>query len=78
MPYDLDLNSLLRRFLDTVGAGRIIFGSDSSWFPRGFARQYLDEQFRACCDLGVSDEDMRLTFFGNAARLLGLGQEAWG
>jgi predicted TIM-barrel fold metal-dependent hydrolase len=78
MPYDLDLSSLLRRFLDTAGAERIIFGSDSSWFPRGFAHRYLDEQFRACCDLGVSDEDLRLIFFGNAVRLLGLRKEAWG
>ncbi len=72
MPYDVSLASLLRRFLDTVGAGRIIFGSDSSWFPRGFARQYLDLQFETCRALGLSDDDLRLVFYGNAARLLGV------
>ncbi len=72
MPYDLDLRTLFRRFLETVGSRRVIFGTDSSWFPRGFARAYLEVQVQACRDLGVSDDDLRLIFAGNAARLLRL------
>lgn len=72
MPYALDLETLFRRFLETAGPARIIFGTDSSWFPRGFAARYLNEQMRVCLDLGLSRSDLRTIFAGNAARLLGL------
>jgi predicted TIM-barrel fold metal-dependent hydrolase len=72
MPYPLDLTRLFRTFLETAGPRRIIFGTDSSWFPRGFARKYLEVQMAACRELGVGEADLRLVFAGNAARLLGL------
>ncbi len=72
MPYDLDLKTLFKKFLDTAGPQRVLFGTDSSWFPRGFARKYLDVQMAACREIGVSEADMRLIFAGNAARLLEL------
>ncbi|HKV45997.1 MAG TPA: amidohydrolase family protein [bacterium] len=72
MPYALTLPDLFRKFLDTVGPRRIIFGTDSSWFPRGFAVRYLEDQLRACWELGCREDDVRAIFAGNAARLLGL------
>jgi predicted TIM-barrel fold metal-dependent hydrolase len=72
MPYPLDLKTLFKMFLDTVGPRRIIFGTDSSWFPRGFSHKYLDVQLAACRELDISDADLQLIFAGNAARLLGL------
>ena len=72
MPYDLDLTTLFRRFVDTAGPARVIFGTDSSWFPRGFARRYLEVQWQACVELGLPEDDLRSIFAGNAARLLGL------
>jgi len=72
MPYDLTVRGLFRTFLDTVGPGRVIFGTDSSWFPRGFAVRYLEEQLRACWELGASEAEVRAIFAGNAARLLGV------
>ena len=69
-PYPLTLQDLFRRFHETVGPKRIIFGSDSSWFPRGFARRYLDDQLRACLQLGLSAEAIDLIFSGNARRIL--------
>ena len=72
MPYPLDLESLFRKAYETVGPRRIVFGSDSSWFPRGFAYRYLQDQVRACRWLGMKEEDLRDIFHDNAARLLGL------
>ena len=72
MPYALDLKALFGKFLETVGPQRIVFGTDSSWFPRGFARRYLQVQFQACRELGLGQDALRLIFAGNAARLLGL------
>ena len=73
MPYPLTVVDLFRKFVDTIGPERIVFGSDSEWFPRGFAVRYLHEQWRACCEIGLSEADRRLIFHDNAARLLGLG-----
>lgn len=72
MPYPLDLKTLFGKFLDTVGPQRIVFGTDSSWFPRGFARRYLEVQVQACSELGLRTDELRLIFAGNAARLLGM------
>ena len=72
MPYDLDLRALFKRFLDTAGPGRIIFGTDSSWFPRGFARRYLEVQYQTCRELGLGEGDLHQIFAANAAGLLAL------
>ncbi|MCL6450042.1 MAG: amidohydrolase family protein [Acetobacteraceae bacterium] len=72
MPYELDLEALFRKAYQTVGPARIIFGTDSSWFPRGFAVRYLEEQLRVCRWLGIKGPDLEAIFYGNAARLLGL------
>jgi predicted TIM-barrel fold metal-dependent hydrolase len=56
--------------METIGPERIIFGSDSSYFPRGFAVRYLQDQIRDCRELGIPESDIGLIFAGNAARLL--------
>lgn len=72
MPEDLTVKRLFRKYAETIGTERIIFGSDSSWFPRGFAVRYLQDQIRDCRELGMSDAQIQAIFYGNAARLLGL------
>ena len=72
MPYDITLRDVFRRCVESVGAGRIIFGTDSSYFPRGFSDQYLREQLRICYDIGLPQESIEKIFYGNAARLLKL------
>ncbi len=69
-PESLTVEDLFRKFYETVGPGRIIFGSDSSYFPRGFALRYLLDQLRDCYHLAMKDEDLALIFGGNALRLL--------
>ena len=70
MAYDLDLKTIFRKVLTNMGPERIIFGTDSSWFPRGFSYPYLDVQWKVLKDLGVSQSDQELFFSGNALRLL--------
>ncbi len=69
-PERLTVEDLFRKFYETVGPGRIIFGSDSSYFPRGFASRYFLDQLRDCRRLGMKEGDMALIFGGNALRLL--------
>ncbi len=72
MPYPLTVADLFARFFDTIGPERVLFGSDSSHFPRGLVRRYYDEQVGIVAALGLSDADRHLVFAGNAARLLRL------
>lgn len=70
MPYDLTLDDLFRKFYETIGPERILFGSDSSWFPRGFALRYLQDQIRICRFMNMPHEHLQMIFGGNAARIL--------
>lgn len=72
MAQRLTLEDLFRRFYETMGPDRIVFGSDSSWFPRGFARRYLADQLRICWEMGMPAAELQQIFGGNAARLLKL------
>jgi len=64
------LEQLFHRFYSTVGPGRIVFGSDSAWFPRGFAIRYLLDQLRAVRALNMPSGDIRRIFRENALELL--------
>jgi predicted TIM-barrel fold metal-dependent hydrolase len=70
VPYELNLEILFRKFRETIGAGRILFGTDSSWFPRGFTTAYLDEQVRSMVYMGYSEDELDAVLYRNAAALL--------
>jgi uncharacterized protein len=72
MPYPLTLEDLFRKAFETIGPERLLFGTDSSAFPRGFAHRYLEEQLRVCYSLNLSETDIARVFGGNAAALLGV------
>jgi predicted TIM-barrel fold metal-dependent hydrolase len=66
----LDLRQVFRRALDVVGAKRLLFGTDSSFFPRGWHHQIFDEQARVLYELNLSEEDARSIFSENLLRIL--------
>jgi predicted TIM-barrel fold metal-dependent hydrolase len=72
MAYPLTLQELLRKFCETIGPDRLLFASDSSWFPRTFAMTYLEEQHRALRFLGLPEDALEKIFYKNAQRLLRL------
>ncbi len=74
MPYPMDLKLVFQRTLEAVGPERILFGTDSSHFPRGFRRELLKEQLGILHALGVAKADVERLMGGNMARLLRL---AW-
>jgi predicted TIM-barrel fold metal-dependent hydrolase len=65
----LDLKTVFRRALDVAGAGRLIFGTDSSFFPRGWNREVFDRQCRVLQDLGIGNPDARLILGENLVRI---------
>jgi predicted TIM-barrel fold metal-dependent hydrolase len=72
MPYPLTLEDLFRKAFETMGPDRVLFGTDSSAFPRGFSVRYLQDQLRACYSINLPEADIALVFGGNATRLLRL------
>ena len=70
MPYTLTLEDLFRKAFETIGPARVLFGTDSNAFPRGFAQRYLEEQLRVCYTLNLSETEIAKVFGGNAASLL--------
>lgn len=69
-PYGVDLPGVFRRALDVVGPGRLLFGTDSSFFPRGWVRSVFDAQIAALSEVGVNAEAARSILGGNLRALL--------
>ena len=65
----LTLVEVFRRALAVVGADRLIFGSDSSSFPRGWHRVICGAQQTALDELGVEPGAREKIFSGNFERL---------
>lgn len=69
---DLTLAKVFERALDVLGPSRILFGSDSSFFPRGWHAEVLSTQRRVLAQVGVQDADLALMWGGNFERLFPL------
>ncbi len=70
MKYEgLDLVTVFRRALAVVGHERLLFGSDSSFFPRGWVADVFNTQVAALQELGVTNEQAAAIFGGNLRRL---------
>ncbi|MFN3325268.1 MAG: amidohydrolase family protein [Bryobacteraceae bacterium] len=67
---EIDLTQVFRRSLDVVGPQRLLFGTDSSFFSRGWQRSIFDAQVVALMEVGIGADDARLIFGRNLERLL--------
>lgn len=65
----LALTEVFRQAIAVVGPDRIIFGSDSSFFPRGWRQVIHGAQRAILHELGVEEEAAARIFGGNFARL---------
>jgi predicted TIM-barrel fold metal-dependent hydrolase len=66
---NLTLEDVFRQALAIVGPDRLIFGTDSSFFPRGWQRQIFEVQKQTLHRLGVPEEAQERIFSGNFERL---------
>lgn len=66
----LTLREVFARALDVVGPSRLMFGSDSSFFPRGWQRGVYEQQRQILDELGVGADDQAAIFGGNLGRIL--------
>jgi predicted TIM-barrel fold metal-dependent hydrolase len=66
---DLSLREVFRAALDVTGSKRLLFGTDSSFFPRGWQPAILETQQRALADAGATDQQVADIVGGNLDRL---------
>jgi len=65
----IDLRVVFRRALDVAGPQRLLFGSDSSYFPRGWNASIFEAQSKALYEIGVTEEIARQIFHDNLLQL---------
>lgn len=68
----LTLTEVFKTALDVVGSRRLLFGTDSSFFPRGWQLDLMDMQWAALSAAGASDAQIADVMFGNFQRLFPL------
>jgi predicted TIM-barrel fold metal-dependent hydrolase len=66
----VDVKAVFESALEVAGPRRLLFGTDSSFFPRGWQRKIFEEQTRVLAEAGVSADDARCILGDNLARLL--------
>jgi predicted TIM-barrel fold metal-dependent hydrolase len=68
----LTLDTVFRSAVAVAGPRRLLFGTDSSFFPRGWQRGIYDAQKAALTAAGVPAADQELIFGGNFDRIFPL------
>jgi predicted TIM-barrel fold metal-dependent hydrolase len=68
----LTLEAVFKTAIAVAGPRRLLFGTDSSFFPRGWQRGIHDAQKAAIANLGLAAADEALIFGGNFDRLFPL------
>jgi predicted TIM-barrel fold metal-dependent hydrolase len=71
--HGLTLRDVFARALDWLGPGQLVFGTDSSFFPRGWQRGLYETQRAILEDLGVAAAVQAQVFGGTFARIFGAG-----
>ncbi|MEP6961802.1 MAG: amidohydrolase family protein [Acidobacteriota bacterium] len=66
----IELRDMFRQSLSVLGPARLLFGSDSSFFPRGWNDAVFESQATALYELGVGNHDAHAIFGENLLRIL--------
>ena len=67
----LTLEAVFETALQVLGPERLLFGTDSSFFPRGWHRAVYNQQRTALVSLGVPESQQSAIFTGNFERVFG-------
>jgi hypothetical protein len=68
----LSMADVFRQAITVAGSNRLVFGTDSSYFPRGWRRVICGAQRTVLDELGIEDEARARIFSGNFERIFGL------
>jgi uncharacterized protein len=67
----VDLAMVFKRAIGVMGHERLLFGTDSSFLPRGWNAAIFEAQVKALGEIEIDREQARAIFGGNLRRLLG-------
>ena len=70
---NLSLQAVFSTAFEVVGYDRLLFGTDSSFFPRGWQSSILRTQLAILNDLGVAKQEREALFGANFDRLFPAG-----
>jgi hypothetical protein len=68
----LNLRTVFRRSLELLGPRRLLFGTDSSYFPRGWNSEVFEAQAKTLYELGLKIEEASLILGENLKHLAGV------
>jgi predicted TIM-barrel fold metal-dependent hydrolase len=73
LPYDIDLKQIFKKSILSGGSSKVLFGTDSTFFPRGWRINILEAQYKACKELEseeiITKEDINRVFYSNILEL---------
>lgn len=69
-PAPIDLATVFKRTLDVIGHQRLLFGTDSSFFPRGWHSAIFDAQVKIMEEIGLDPDQARAILGGNFRNLI--------
>jgi len=69
-PAPVDLPTVFKQAVAVVGYERLLFGTDSSFFPRGWQEAIFHSQVSALVEIGANEAQAQAVLGGNLRRLL--------
>jgi predicted TIM-barrel fold metal-dependent hydrolase len=70
MAFDLNLHQVFEKVAKASGTDHIIFGTDSTSFPRGWRKPIYDTQLAVCNQIGYDQKQINQIFYQNLERLV--------
>ncbi len=70
MAFDINLQQVFERVIKASGTDHIIFGTDSTSFPRGWRKPIYDTQLAVCNAIGLNQEQVDQIFYKNLENLV--------
>ena len=72
LPYELTLTDVFTKILELKGPEYLVFGTDSSFFSRGWRKHIFDWQLHITNKLQLSQEQINKIFYKNTEKLMRL------
>lgn len=70
LPYDINLRQVFERVVKASGTDHIVFGTDSTSFPRGWRASIYKTQLAVCNDIGFKQSEIDQIFYRNLEKLV--------
>ncbi len=70
LPYNINLTQVFQKVIDARGVDQIIFGTDSTFLPRGWRKPIFDTQLAICNALELNQKEIDMIFYKTLEKLI--------